>query len=479
MPRFVVMSDSGLQAFVSTRRGPADGVGAPEATRLGSSPGAGSLRARRGLLYTAFVGLLAGCAGGKPSHAPVSAPSQPDQAAAPRAPAPTVSPGPDEAAPAARPAPARVPQPVPRVEIAPAAPGAPPAPPSGAAEAHARVSLLLPEHLADRAGWAQDIQTAFAALNIPPTVENLCGVLAVAEQESNLRADPPVAGLARIAWGEIERRRKRAGIPELVLDAALALPSPNGKTYRRRLQTVKTERELSEIFEDFIGMVPLARTFLAESNPVRTGGPMQVSVAFAEAHVAAQPYPYHPSGSIRHEVFTRRGGMYFGIAHLLGYRAPYADLIYRFADFNAGQYASRNAAFQNAVARVTGMRLVLDGDLLRHDGDEILARTSRTELAARTLARRLGLDDAAIRRDLALEKTERLEQTRLYRRVFELADRQAGKPLPRAMLPFIALHSPKITHQLTTRWFARRVDGRYRSCLAQAAMRGERVPLRR
>ena len=37
-----------------------------------------------------------------------------------------------------------------------------------------------------------------------------------------------------------------------------------------------------------------------------------------EAHVAAKPYPYPVSGSIRNEVFTRRGGMYFGIAHLLG-----------------------------------------------------------------------------------------------------------------------------------------------------------------
>src|SRR3546814_9631067 len=85
---------------------------------------------------------------------------------------------------------------------------------------------------------------------------------------------------------------------------------------------------------------------------------MQVRIDFAEAH--AEDYPYPVGGSIRHEVFSRRGGMYFGMMHLLGYRASYTEPLYRFADFNAGWQASRNAAFQAAVSRASGIELALD-----------------------------------------------------------------------------------------------------------------------
>ncbi|MBK8122277.1 MAG: DUF1615 family protein [Dokdonella sp.] len=44
-------------------------------------------------------------------------------------------------------------------------------------------------------------------------------------------------------------------------------------------------------------------------NPVRTGGPMQVSIAFAERHAADHANPFAADGSIRHAVFTRRGGL--------------------------------------------------------------------------------------------------------------------------------------------------------------------------
>ena len=337
--------------------------------------------------------------------------------------------------------------------------------PLSASEARALGSRLLPEGVKDRAGWATDIHAAFAALDIAPTPDNICAALAVTGQESSFQADPVVPGLSAIARKEIDKRRESAGIPAFALEAALALPSSNGKSYSERLAAVKTEKQLSEIYEDFISRVPFGKSLLADRNPVRTGGPMQVSVAFAEAFASAKPYPYPVSGTIRHEVFTRRGGVYFGIAHLLDYRAPYARVLYRFADFNAGQYASRNAAFQNAVVQVSGIPLELDGDLLRYDGGQPSRQPGSTELALRVLAQRIDMSDGAIRRDLEKEKTYGFEKTRLYARVFALAEKVSGKTLPRAVLPQIPLRSPKITRNLTSGWFANRVEGRYEACL--------------
>lgn len=334
----------------------------------------------------------------------------------------------------------------------------------GPTEAREAILRVLPPTTEDRNGWAADVHAALSTLELPSTPENLCAVLAVTGQESGYRADPAVPGLATMARKEIDRRAEAAGVPQLAVRAALALSSPSGRSYAERIDAVKTERQLSEIFEDFIGMVPLGKTFFASRNPVRTGGPMQVSIAFAESHVKTRPYPYPVAESVRREVFTRRGGLYFGSAHLLAYGAPYDNPIYRFADFNAGRYASRNAGFQNALAVASGLPIALDGDLLPPAGE---LRRGETERAALTLATRLGLSETAIRSDLAQGEDAGFESTTLHQRVFAYAEQLDRRALPRAVLPRIELHSPKITRQLTTEWFARRVDERYRRCLAR------------
>ncbi|HYH42250.1 MAG TPA: DUF1615 domain-containing protein, partial [Burkholderiales bacterium] len=303
---------------------------------------------------------------------------------------------------------------------------------------------------------------------IPATASNVCAVVAVTEQESSFSADPAVPGLSAIAWREIEKQAESAGVPKLAVRAALLLTSSDGRSYSDRLDTVKTEKQLSGIFEDLIGRVPLGKSFLSDRNPVRTGGPMQVSVGFAESHVAAKSYPYPVSGSIRHEVFTRRGGMYFGIAHLLDYPASYESPIYRYADFNAGHYASRNAAFQSAITLLTGIPLALDGDLLRYERGRPAAEPGNTEVAARVLAGRLDMSASQIRRDLERGRGLEFEKSRLYTRLYALADKASGKPVPRAVLPRILLQSPKITRKLTTEWFANRVDTRWRTCMGRA-----------
>jgi hypothetical protein len=325
----------------------------------------------------------------------------------------------------------------------------------------AKLVKLMPANTRDREGWANDIAAAFTAQDLDPSNENLCAVLAVTEQESTFQANPSVPGLSKIAWKEIDRRADQLHIPHFLVRTALLIKSPNGKSYSERIDNVRNEQELSAIFDDFIDMVPMGQKLFGNLNPVRTGGPMQVSIAFAEAH--AKGYPYSVDGTIRREVFSRRGGMYFGIMHLLGYPANYSQSLYRFADFNAGWYASRNAAFQSAVSRATGIKLALDGDLINYG----TSKPGSTELAVRSLGKRLDMSDSSIRR--ALEKGDSLdfEQTSLYSRIYALAEKSTGKKLPREMLPGIQLESPKITRKLTTAWFAKRVDERRQRCLTR------------
>ncbi|MGA6097633.1 DUF1615 domain-containing protein [Stutzerimonas marianensis] len=338
-------------------------------------------------------------------------------------------------------------------------PGPPPPSPE---EVRAKIVRLIPSSIPDRQGWARDIYTAFDTLDIPADNENICAVLAVTVQESTFQATPPVPGLAKIAREEIYRRAARVHVPRFMVNAALDLQSPTGKTYNQRLSAVRNESQLSAIFDDFVSIVPLGKQLFGTFNPVKTGGPMQVSIAFAESR--ARDYPYSREGTIREEVFTRRGGMFFGIAHLLDYPASYDRPLYRFADFNAGWYASRNAAFQNAVTRASGIKLALDGDLIIHGSSKV----GQTETAVRSLAKQLDMSDTAIRNALVRGDTHGFEKTRLYERVFELAEKRAGKPLPRAVLPGIRLESPKITRNLTTAWFANRVNDRHLACMKRA-----------
>ena len=339
------------------------------------------------------------------------------------------------------------------------------------AAVRALIENLIPASVPDRKGWAADIYFAFSSMKIPPSDGNLCATLAIIEQESTYRADPPVANLGKLAREEMYRRAERYSVPKSAIDLTLKFESLDGRSYGERIDALRTEKELSELFDEMVGRVPLGPRFLSGFNPVRTGGAMQVGIAFAESFVKEFGYPYKMKGTVRDEVFTRRGGLYFGIAHLLDYPADYPRAIYRFADFNAGRYASRNAAFQGAVNGLTGIPLDYDGDLVVH-GDTS-GRVGSTEKAVRVLWKELDMTDAQIRQALEMDEGPAFSESALYRKVYELADRKAGKTVPRARVPKIVLKSPKFTRELTTEWFASRVDERHRKCLARAGEAGK------
>jgi hypothetical protein len=335
-------------------------------------------------------------------------------------------------------------------------------------ESRERIAKLLPADLKDKPGWALDLYMAFAYLKVPHASETYCAAMSVIEQESSFQVDPAVPGLPGIVRKEFDRRADKYGIPKFVISTALLKGSPDGRSYNDRIDALKTEKQLNALFQDMIGELPFGKQLLADYNPVHTAGPMQVSVDFAERHVREKPYPYPMTRTLRDEVFTRRGGLYFGSAILLDYPAPYDDIAFRFADFNAGRYASRNAAFQAALSRYTDKPLTLDGDLLRYEKGVASDTPSQVESVARSLAGVLRMNAAEMRRDLLLEKDAAFSETALCTRLFALADKAAGKPVARQLMPNIDLKSPKIIRKLTTEWFARRVEERYRKCLARA-----------
>jgi uncharacterized protein DUF1615 len=327
-------------------------------------------------------------------------------------------------------------------------------------DAHALIERALPSGVADHSGWVDDIYTGFTAQGLEPTHENVCAVVAVIEQESGFHVNPVVPGLPAIAWKEIRARAEHSGVPWLLVHAALELSSPTGTSYGDRIDQAKTEKDLSDIYEDFISTVPMGHTLFADHDPIRTRGPMQVNVAFLKQTPAVRTYPYPVKSTMADELFTRRGSVYFGIAHLLAYPAPYPRYLFRFADYNAGQYASRNAAFQNAVSVASGIPLTPDGALLPGNGD-----VGSTESAVRTLEVRLETGDDAIHGALEKGKSQRLEDTEVYKGVFMLAEQRSGHSVARALVPRIKLQGPKISRNLTTDWYAHRVDGRFQQCL--------------
>ena len=115
------------------------------------------------------------------------------------------------------------------------------------------------------------------------------------------------------------------------------------------------------------------------------------------------------------------------------------------------------------MARASGIKLALDGDLIRYGSEQ----ASATELAVRTLAKQLDMSPREIRRDLEKGDSESFSDSTLWKQTFILADKMVGKRLPREVLPGIKLESPKITRNLTTAWFAQRVDGRYQQCMTR------------
>lgn len=329
--------------------------------------------------------------------------------------------------------------------------------------------------------WATAVRDALVAAGRTPDADHACQVLATIEQESGYEPDPEVPGLADIVMRELQAEvdEKLGFLGPKALELVIDVGPEGQPTFRERLEGVRTERELDRVFRDLVdfhsdkapmvaGALRLVFPQLEERlNPISTAGSMQVKVAWAQEHPASRGLDRE---AVRDALYTLPGGVRYGTLRLFDHEAAYDDPIYRFADYNAGQYASRNAAFQEALGVLTERELTPDGDLLIY---------GRRGKATKTVGESLGalhawrdrdapeLSDDALFRQVKKEKEAGFERTIVWHGVREAYAARAGSEAPYARVPEVSLDSPKLRGDWTTETFAKRVKRRYRDCLAR------------
>jgi Protein of unknown function (DUF1615) len=347
----------------------------------------------------------------------------------------------------------------------------------------ARLIRSAEKTVTDPQGWAFDLHDVLQLHGLPQTRENVCAAIAVIDQESNFHADPTVPGLGKLS--EAALREKFAKIP---VGGTIALrwlennPAPQ-TSFMTRIRNAKSERDLDLAYRslvdyasqsasiDTVVRLGLLNTLIEDKNEIDTVGSMQVSVKFA-LDMARQrrwlPMTLDDVYGVRDQLYTRHGGMYYGVKQLLGYDSGYTQKIFRFADYNAGRFASRNAAFQQVVAKLSGEKLSTDGDLLSYTKDGAIRKTvTSSEKAIRTASEKqqLGLSDKDIRKDLQREKQSDFVTTRTFTALRERYSRLTKQSADFARLPDIALNSPKLKRSFSTGRFAESVNMRYQACM--------------
>jgi Protein of unknown function (DUF1615) len=337
----------------------------------------------------------------------------------------------------------------------------------------------------DPKGWAVDLLDVLSAQSQPASRENVCAAIAIIDQESNFVANPTVAGLGSLAEKALRNKMDRIPILGRVAMQFLATTPSASNSYLERIRSARTERDLDMTYRSliddaskraslaFVVQSGLFNQMIEDRNSINTVGSMQVSVKFAIENVKRRrwlPMALTDVYAVRDELYTRHGGLYYGVLQLLGYESGYSRKIYRFADYNAGRYASRNAAFQNLVSGLSGNKLSRDGDLLLYDkSGKAMGALSESEKALRAIIMqyKLGIDDKQLRHDLEHEKTVNFTATQIYMAVRDLYVRTTSHAITFAEIPSIQLNSPKIKHHMTTQNFAESVDRRYQACMVK------------
>ena len=349
----------------------------------------------------------------------------------------------------------------------------------------ARLITAAEKNVKDSQGWAADLLDVLKLHDLPASKENICASIAIIDQESGFVADPAVAGLGKISEAALRAKLDKVPVLGRVALHFLEITPSTTDNYLARIRAARTERDLDLVYRAMVadagkqtglGLVinsGLLNRQIDGRNEIDTIGSMQVSVDFALETAKRRrwlPMSLDDVYALRDELYTRHGGMYYGVLLLLDYETGYDRKLYRFADFNAGRYSSRNAALQSQIAELSGSDLAADGDLLLYDkSGKVSGVVSNTEKALRAVlnSSSFELTDEDIRKDLLREKTNDFVKTLTYSALRTTYEQVTKKRPAFAMVPNIALSSPKIRSKMTTRIFAETVDRRYQSCMAR------------
>jgi hypothetical protein len=317
--------------------------------------------------------------------------------------------------------------------------------------------------------WASALNTVFHDLKVPCDDEDFFVlVLTTIQLESGVSEDPPLENpnLEELFSFQVQRLRednplagKLLEVSELEseLRAKLRADTRRGRVRREKALVRYVEQDLrvwlqGRLQERFFLPAAMA-AYAAETglpNPVHTIGPMQVSLQKAYDNARRRGERVESPEEMRRwlldpEMALERGlkeGVYQLWRIYSFYRgslSPEPAVRFTTADYNAGEFSSRNAAFQARVSELSGHALVLDGDLLVYSNGRAAERASNTEAAVITLLERYAAPN--IRRDLLLEKEARFSATPTARQVCAAWRRRTGKACALAALPVGAVNA--------------------------------------
>lgn len=342
----------------------------------------------------------------------------------------------------------------------------------------AQIASIMPNRGQDKTAWANDIFEIFNTLKIERNKQNICSTIAIIDQESNFKADPPVPNLGKTSLNELNSKldeklgRILAGYFRNMLKNE---PTPQN-SFEKQILAVQTEQQLDKIYHQMFdyfsqkyytskitNITKIVGGDIAEKlDPITTLGSMQVHINYARDYRRNNGN----SEDLRRDLYSQYGGLYYGIHRLMLYPANYPEPIYRFADYNSGMYSSRNAGFQKMLAELSKQAIDMDGDLLSYSSNV----QSQSEKALTALATQgvIALTPSQIKSDLKKEKTQAFETTQTYQTISSLYKMKTGKNPLTAIMPQVVISGAKLSKDYNTQWYADGVNKRYLTCLNKA-----------